>query len=241
VEGSVGSRVQPVAHSSFDAWIKAYRPDENSANTTMTYYSRGANIAAILDAMIIKQYNGKKCLDNFMQLLYANYYEKLGRGFSENELEKELSSFLSRDMKPFFAKYINGTETPNFNSIFEPIGLGVEYIGVSRPSFGANFSQSGGMLTVSRIRSNSTAENGGLSVKDEIIGCNGYRVNQSDLDKVIDNLSVGQIFKLLVSRDNVLFELSFKMENYERPQFEVVPKNDGERSKLLEYWLRTDN
>jgi predicted metalloprotease with PDZ domain len=41
VEGSVGSRVQPVAHASFDAWIKAYRPTENSSNTSMTYYSRG--------------------------------------------------------------------------------------------------------------------------------------------------------------------------------------------------------
>ena len=38
VEGSPGSRVQPVAHASFDAWIKAYRPNENSSNTTMTYY-----------------------------------------------------------------------------------------------------------------------------------------------------------------------------------------------------------
>lgn len=241
VEGSVGTRVQPVAHASFDAWIKAYRPDENSANTTMTYYSRGANIAAILDAMIIKEYDGKKCLDHFMQLLYANYYEKLGRGFSEAELEKELSAFLHTDMKPFFAKYINGTEIPDFNSVFEKVGLGVEYVGVSRPSFGANYSQSGGSLTVTRIRSNSTAENGGLSVKDEIIGCNGYRVNQSDLEKVINELSVGQSIKLLVSRDNVLLELTFKMETYERPQFDVVPKNEGTRGKLMEYWLRSDN
>ena len=60
VEGSPGSRIQPVAHASFDAWIKAYRPNENSANTTMTYYSRGSNIAAILDAMIIEEYKGKR-------------------------------------------------------------------------------------------------------------------------------------------------------------------------------------
>ncbi|NBR15765.1 MAG: M61 family peptidase, partial [Crocinitomicaceae bacterium] len=67
VEGSVGSRVQPVAHASFDAWIKAYRPTENSANTTMTYYSRGSVLGAIFDAMIIDHSKGKQCLDHFLQ------------------------------------------------------------------------------------------------------------------------------------------------------------------------------
>mgnify|MGYP006234023825 CR=1 FL=1 len=58
VEGSPGARVQPVAHASFDAWIKAYRPNENSRNTTISYYSKGSVIAAILDAKIITRYKG---------------------------------------------------------------------------------------------------------------------------------------------------------------------------------------
>ncbi len=55
VEGSVGARVQPVAHASYDAWIKAYRPNENSSNTTMTYYTRGSILAAFLDVKIIRK------------------------------------------------------------------------------------------------------------------------------------------------------------------------------------------
>lgn len=240
VEGSVGSRVQPVAHASFDAWVKAYRPDENSANTTMTYYSRGANIAAILDAMIIKEYEGKKCLDHFMQVIYAKYYEKLGRGFTEKEFEAELSSFLHKDMSDFFKKYIYGTEIPKFNDFFSPIGLGVEYVGFPQVSFGASLSQSGGKLMVSRIRSNSSAENGGLSVRDEIIGCNGYRVNQSDLEKVLATLDAGETINLLISRDDKLLELVIKMENYEAPKFDFIPNNSGNTNDLLEYWLRKD-
>jgi len=240
VEGSVGTRVQPVAHASFDAWVKAYRPDENSANTTMTYYSRGANIAAILDALIIKEYEGKKCLDHFMQVIYAKYYEKLGRGFTEKEFESELSSFLHKDMSDFFKKYIYGTEIPTFNDFFSPIGLGVEYVGFPQASFGASLSQSGGKLMVSRIRSNSSAENGGLSVRDEIIGCNGYRVNQSDLEKVLATLEVGETINLLISRDDKLFELVIKMENYEAPKFDFIPNKSGSTNDLLEYWLRKD-
>lgn len=240
VEGSVGTRVQPVAHASFDAWVKAYRPDENSANTTMTYYSRGANIAAILDALIIKEYEGKKCLDHFMQVIYAKYYEKLGRGFTEKEFESELSSFLHKDMSDFFKKYIYGTEIPTFNDFFSPIGLGVEYVGFPQASFGASLSQSGGKLMVSRIRSNSSAENGGLSVRDEIIGCNGYRVNQSDLEKVLATLEAGETINLLISRDDKLFELVIKMENYEAPKFDFIPNKSGSTNDLLEYWLRKD-
>lgn len=240
VEGGVGTRVQPVAHASFDAWIRAYRPDENSSNTTMTYYSRGANIAALLDAMIIKEYKGKKCLDHFMQVIYAKYYEKLGRGFTEEEFEKEVSEFLHKDMSDFFKKYIYGTEIPDFNGVFEQIGLGVDYVGTSAVSFGASLSQSGAKLTVSRIRSNSSAENGGLSVKDEIIGCNGYRVNQSDLEKVINSLSAGESMKLLISRDDILYELVFKLENYESPKYDFIAKNTGDKAELFNYWLRKD-
>jgi predicted metalloprotease with PDZ domain len=75
VEGSEGSRVQPVAHASFDAWIKSYRPNENSSNTTMTYYSRGGLLAAVLDAKIVTKFNGKKSLDDFMQKLYQDFYK----------------------------------------------------------------------------------------------------------------------------------------------------------------------
>ena len=107
VEGSEGSRVQPLAHASFDAWIKSYRPNENSSNTTMTYYSRGQLIASVLDAMIIDKYQGKKCLDHFMQTLYQKFYKNENRGFTEVEFVQTLSEFMGSDMKDFIDKYVN--------------------------------------------------------------------------------------------------------------------------------------
>ena len=84
VEGSVGARVQPVAHASYDAWIKAYRPNENSSNTTMTYYTRGSILAAFLDVKIIRKSKGEKCLDHFLQHMYNKFYIKAGRGFTSS-------------------------------------------------------------------------------------------------------------------------------------------------------------
>ena len=136
VEGSVGTRVQPVAHASFDAWIKAYRPNENSANTTMSYYSRGSVIAMILDAKIIAKYKGEKSLDDFMQHIYKTYYQAKNRGFTEDEFKKELDVFLVENMDAFYLNYINGTRVPNYKEIFEKVGLQVNYVGESKPSYG---------------------------------------------------------------------------------------------------------
>lgn len=238
VEGSEGSRVQPVAHASFDAWIKAYRPNENSANTTMTYYSRGGLLAAVLDAKIVAKFNGKKCLDHFLQKLYADFYKKLNRGFSEAEFQKALSDFMEEDMSDFFRDYVNDTKVPDYRSIFAPVGLKVEYAGSSKPSFGASFGQSGGQAIVKSVRSNSAAENAGLSVNDEVIGFNGYRVEAADLDGIFAGLPVGAPINLLVSRDQILLELSGTMGAYERPSYKMSFEGNEKAVKLRNYMLR---
>lgn len=239
VEGSPGVRVQSLAHSSFDAWVKAYRPNENSSNTTTSYYSKGGIIAALFDAMIIDKYDGKKCLDHFLRELYSKYFEKLKRGFTEKEFQQEISTFLGKDMTQFFDDYIYGTKVPAYDSILSKVGLYVEYVGKSEFSSGASISQSGGVLIVKAVRSGSAAESAGLSPNDEIIGCNGVRMNQHDFEDVIDQLNADDTVNLLISRDDVLMEIKFKISAYERPAYNFVPVNEERAITLRDYWLRT--
>lgn len=239
VEGSVGARVQPVAHASFDAWIKAYRPNENSANTTMTYYTRGQIIAALLDAKIIAKYDGTKCLDHFLQHIYSKFYKKMNRGFSESEFKKELETFLGENLDEFFEKYINGTEIAPYNAVFSTIGLNVESVENSKPSFGVGLKQEGGKVIVRSVRAGSAAENAGLSVNDEIIGCNGYRVDQKEFEDFLFTLDLGTEINLLISRDDVLYELKANMTLYSKPQFAFKLSEDTSKMNRLNYWLRT--
>ncbi len=238
VEGSVGSRVQPLAHSSFDAWVKGYRPNENSSNTGMTYYSRGAIMASLLDAMIIDKYKGEKCLDHFLQVLLDKYYKKLSRGFSDLEFKQELESFLDKDLSDFFNNYIDGTEIPNYNEIYSKVGVKAEYTGASIPSFGANIAQNGNQLNVKSVRAGSAAESAGLSANDEIIGCNGIRVNQSSFEEMIDSFQTDKEFKILISRDLNLYELTVKLAYYERPQFSLSFIYDEKTNKFKNYMFR---
>jgi predicted metalloprotease with PDZ domain len=238
VEGSPGSRVQPVAHASFDAWIKAYRPNENSSNTTMTYYSRGAVLAALIDAKIIAGSNGTQCLDHFLKSLYNKFYKKQNRGFTEEEFKKELELFTKEDLTDFFNKYINGTDIPPYAAIFGSIGIAVEDQTSTKPSFGASLKQEGGKVLVRSVRSGSAAEDAGLSVNDEIIGCNGYRVNQSSLEATMNSLNNGETVELLISRDEILYSIEVNMTSFTKPQFKLKFDEGSPYSSLTKYWLR---
>ena len=235
VEGSPGSRVQPVAHASFDAWIKAYRPNENSANTTMTYYSRGAVIGAVLDAFLIQKSKAKQSLDGFMQLLYQKYALGLQRGFSEAEFEQELANYCGQDMHAFFAQYVNGTEIIPYQKYFEPLGIKVTDLTNTLTNFGAAL-EGGELLKVRTVRSGSAAEDAGISAGDEILACDGYRIDKTSLENKYNNLLPGVELELLVSRDGKVFTTKCVMKTYAKPQFSLQITDVN--APLLSYWLR---
>ncbi|MFM6947218.1 MAG: M61 family metallopeptidase [Flavobacteriales bacterium] len=235
VEGTPGSRVQPVAHASFDAWIKAYRPNENSSNTTMTYYSRGAVLGAVLDAYLIQKSNKKKSLDGFMQLLYNKYALGLQRGFTEAEFEQELSAYSGEDMHAFFTSYVNGTQLIPYQKYFEPMGILVKDQTASQTNIGATF-EGDEAVRVKMVRRGSAAEDAGLSVGDEVLVCNGYRINKPMLEGMLNSLSPGESMNLTVARDQKVFQVKFIMKTYSKPQFSLQIKDVN--APLLTYWLR---
>jgi len=238
VEGSEGARVQPVAHASFDAWIKGYRPNENSGNTTMTYYSRGQLIGSILDAKIIAKFEGNKCLDDFMRTLYYKFYKSKNRGFTEEEFEETLSEFMGEDMHAFLMNYIYDTKIPNYKEIFNEIGVNIDYTGTKKPYFGMSFSKEGSPY-VKTIRAHSEAENAGVSVNDELIAFNGFRIDGASLEASIGALKTGEVFNLVLSRDQIIMEIPCKMGEIEIPSYKISINSTSTNSALCTYWLRT--
>src|SRR5206468_6717551 len=83
-----GRLVDSAAEASFDAWIKHYLRDENSPNSTVSYYTKGELIGLVMDLEARQRTGGKRSLDNVMRLLYDRYYKELRRGFTELELRK---------------------------------------------------------------------------------------------------------------------------------------------------------
>lgn len=238
VEGSVGTRVQPVAHASFDAWIKAYRPTENSANTSMTYYSRGSVIASIIDILIIDNSKGKQCLDHFFQHLYKKYFIEMNRGFSETEFKAELEKFVGKNLDEFYKKYIDGTEILPYAEVFDKVGISIIDNTSFKPSFGATVREEGGKVMVKNVRAGSSAEEAGISVGDEIVGCNSYRVDQAMLEGMMSGLATAETADLLIAREEKLFSVKVRMTNFRKPNFQLVKQSNDKPTANFMYWLR---
>ncbi len=234
VEATEGNRVQPVAHASYDAWIKAYRPNENSRNTTISYYSKGSLVAVTIEAMIIESSKGKKSLDDFMQLLYKKYYKENNSGMTPEDFQNSLESFLDKDLDQFFERFVYGTETIPYKDYFDALGLDIELVREERAALGANLSQSGGHLIVNAVTRKSPAEKAGLSPNDEIIAFNGFRVTKNEFTDFLDDLAPGEEFNLIVSRDKQLMTIDVVMGTIDAPLYSFQYKGN----KLGEFWLR---
>ena len=238
VEGSVGARVQPVAHASFDAWIKAYRPNENSSNTTMTYYSRGMVLAAVLDAWMIKHSNGSAGLDAAMRNLYNTFYLGKNRGFTDEEFKAVLEQFTGSDLTDFFNRYIDGTEVIPYTTYFLPLGIEVSDVGSVKPLFGATVAEEDGHLVVKNIRANGSAEDAGLSVNDEILACMEYRVDKALFDALVNGVEIGDEFELLIARDGILKTVKVKITGQKKSSFIFTNRHSDATLPLYNYWLR---
>ena len=240
VENQPGNKIQPVAHASFDAWIKLYHPHENSYNTTISYYSKGQLIGAVIDAMIISSTQGKKSLDDFMRLLYDKYYIKAQRGFREEEFKKDLEVFIGKNLDGFFADYIHGTLPLKYEEAFASIGINVIKQEKTEAFFGTSLSENNGKLTVTRVQSNSAAEKAGISAKDEIIAVNGFRTNQSGFNEFIGRIQVGDAFEVMISRDGKIMNLKANMGEITKVNYSYQFDNDKKKAALADFWLRTE-
>ena len=87
MERNAGRLKQSVAESSFDAWTKYYRQDENSPNAIVSYYQKGALVALGLDLTIRAKTDGARSLDDVMRLLWQYYGEGSG-GVPEDAMPK---------------------------------------------------------------------------------------------------------------------------------------------------------
>lgn len=243
VENQPGNEVQPVAHASFDAWIKAYRYNENSVNTTISYYSKGQILAAMLDLYIINKFKAEKSLDNFLQKLYADFYVKNDIGFTEEQFQSTLEAFLGEDMDWFFNDYVYDTKQIDYTKFFA--GVGVDFRlnktkAKPKPYLGIRTSDSGGKLIVTTVLSGTAAEEQGISVNDEIIALNGYRMNSSEFTRMTDNMNPGDEFELILSRDNIIKTYTITMGAKERDHYTYEPIFSEDQKKLYDYWLRVD-
>ncbi|MBQ0131199.1 MAG: M61 family metallopeptidase, partial [Comamonas sp.] len=105
VQQTPGRQVQSVAQSSFDAWVKYYRQDENTANTTVSYYTKGALVAMCLDLKLRQE--GKSNLDAVMRGLWQRCQ---GGAMTQSDVLAVLQQLTGRSWDAEIQTWVHGTQ-----------------------------------------------------------------------------------------------------------------------------------
>jgi predicted metalloprotease with PDZ domain len=240
VENAPGNKVQSAAESSFDAWIKYYRPNENSSNTSISYYTKGAILGMLLDLEILNSSQGQKSFDDVLRFLYEEYYKKQKRGFTEGEMQSAVEKVAGKLMNDFFQKHVYGTEQINYDQYLGYVGLKLvnNSEGKNEPYLGANTSLTNGKLTVTSVMRGTTAYEAGVNVNDEIIAIDNYRVTD-DLNRIMATRKVGDKINILINRAGILQNIEAVVTKNPNISYRMqrVPNATPQQEALLKKWL----
>nr|WP_294943894.1 PDZ domain-containing protein [uncultured Mucilaginibacter sp.] len=241
VENQPGTKVQPLAEASFDAWIKAYRPNENSYNTGISYYDKGAVIGMLLDLEIMNATGGKQSLDDAMKYMYNTYYKGKKRGYTDAEFKLAFEKFAGKKLDDFYAKYINGLAPIDYNKYLAYAGykLTDQLAGSNNPTLGVSASNvPTGKKIVSMVLRGSAGWIDGINVGDEIVSVDGTPV--TDMTTLMNGRKVGDKITVAVLRDGKPYTLPVTLLRNNRVQFkaEELPNPTAQQLAVRKKWLK---
>jgi predicted metalloprotease with PDZ domain len=203
-----GRLSQSAEEASFDAWIRHYRADENSPNVAMSYYTRGAVIAWLLDAKVRRATSNVKSLDTVMRQAYQKFSGP--RGFTEVDFRAVVEEVAGAAVAEWLKRAGGTTDELDYRD-------GLEWFGLRfAPSFrlvsdrgefswqGLRLRTEDNRLLVSNVYRGTAAYDSGLNVDDEIVAIGSFRVTPEQWEGRVEGLRVGERVPLLVARRDEL-------------------------------------
>ena len=233
-----GRELQSIEESSFDAWIKLYRPDENTENTTVSYYLKGSVVAFLLDAEIRNRTGGERTLDDLMRLLFERYSGE--RGFTGAQVQQAAEEIAGGSLETFFETNVRGTGPLDYAPALRTLGLRFKANEDSVKTAWMGIESRGvdGRLTVGLVRAGSPAYEAGLNAEDEILAVGGFRVTPGELAERLKQYAPGDRVEVLVSRFGEVRVAPLTLGTAPRDRvLEVDPDAAPEAVAAREAWL----
>jgi predicted metalloprotease with PDZ domain len=233
-----GRLATSVAQASFDAWIKLYRPDENSRNASISYYTKGAVVGLLLDARIRRASGGEKSLDDLMRLAYARHSGAVG--FTAEQFEADAEEVAGEPVGDLFRRAVESREELDYSEALDWFGLRFRAAEATGKAWtGAETKNDAGRLVVTRISRGTPAYGSGLNVDDEIVATGDFRVRADQWEKRLGCFRPGDRVSLLVARREKLMRVDVALgeEPGKRWQLEVRPDATGEQQRRMADWL----
>ncbi len=239
-----GRLKQSLEESSFDAWIKYYRQDENAPNSIVSYYQKGALVAAGLDLTIRAASAGRRSLDDLMRLLWRRF-KKAGAaytGVADDEIAPAIAEATGVDVARTLRAWTRDTREPDFAELLPAFGVHVE----RAPAVdSAHFAMlgcrvaGGGDGRISQVFDAGPAQAAGLSAGDQVVALDGMRAGGARLDALLARYQPGDTVEVLAFRRDEL--LAFPVRLAQRAPLKwklaIDPKASAAARRLRSGWL----
>jgi len=249
VQRGPGRSRQSAAESSFNAWTKFYKQDENAANAIVSYYAKGCLIAACIDLKMRELTDGQQNLDTVMRRLWQAYLRQ-GKGVEPDSIQQLVSEITGIDLGSFLQELIYGTSELPLPELLASVGVEVVQreaknsqdkggkdveAGLPTADFGAMLKDGEAGLLIQRVVEAGAAQGGGLSAGDQIIALDGLRLNQSQLESKILRAKPGDVWQVHAFRRDELHQFEVVLQAAAATTF--VLKATDQQQAARKDWL----
>ncbi|MEC7946531.1 MAG: PDZ domain-containing protein [Myxococcota bacterium] len=221
---------QSLSDSSFDAWTKFYRQDENAPNAIVSYYAKGALVALALDLTLRRDTDGAVSLDDVWRELWERY-GKPGIGVPEDGIEKVAAALSGLDLDSFFETAIRGTDDLPLTGLLRDFGLVLSFRPADGPQdkggktsstpvetlrqrgeLGARVVSGNGGAKLASVYAGGAAHTAGLSAGDVVIAADGLKVSGVDLVKRLARRPPGSVVAIHAFRRDELMRFRLTLQ-----------------------------
>jgi predicted metalloprotease with PDZ domain len=241
LESTPGRLLRPVTEASMDTWIRHYRPNPNSVNSTISYYTKGAVIGFVLDSYLRRESKDRRNLDQVMRDMYRRHAsEPYPPGAFASLVEEAGGSGAGGLLESL----LHETADPDVDAALDWYGLRVERdVNGDRETplsgFGVLWEEDGPGMVVKVVRSDGSGAAAGLVQGDEVLAIGGERLRRDNLDELMKSFRPGEQTTLLISRRGKVSTLDVTLDEAKPGRYEIQLQRDfGNRQlRRLENFL----
>ncbi len=230
---------QPLRESSYDTWIKFYKKDENTNNSQVSYYTKGALVATMLNIEIISATNFTKSLDDVILALYDDYLNDASKGYTEERVKQICEELCGKSLDEFWRKYLDGTDELPIKDYLGRCGIEMTDANESvKCSLDIEAKTENGKLIIVKVFAGGSAHAAGLSSGDELIAIDGYRIDNELMNKIIGDMKAGDKVEILASRKGLIRSIKVALLK-PLPKYVLTERKDPSKTEkqLLDKWI----